>query len=140
MHDAQAVAFMPLIRELLFNTANEACSEDGTLSAAQVKELLKTTLVCVRQHKRISPSTIREVWGPSSWKMLQAKLQESRFQASKSLQNMCEQIARAMDDSVIKAAPPKRKADESEEGDEVMLPVPKKAKRKKVKANAVNRD
>lgn len=135
MHDAQAVAFVPLVRELLFNTANEACSEDGTLSAAQIKELLKTVLVCVRQHKRISPSTVRNVWGPTSWKTLQTKLKESRLQASKSLQNLCEQIVRAMDESVIKAAPPKRKAEDSGEGEEVMLPVPVKGKRRKVKAN-----
>ncbi|CAA7265434.1 unnamed protein product [Cyclocybe aegerita] len=141
----EAVAFMLQLRQLLLELAEDSCGEKDNLSTPQMKELLKLALLAVRQTKRISPAT-QTIWEPNAWKLLQSKLRKSsRFKASTSLHNMCEQIALLPEGSEkdaskkqSQAPTAKRKADEIN-GDDHKRTVDgvKNTKRKKVKATTV---
>ena len=137
-HDAEVVAFMPLLRQLLLDLAQEGCSEKGNLTAAQMKELFKLGLLGVRQTKRVSPSSTQQIWEPKSWRSLHQNLKISRLKASPALQKMCEQIIRMSEDTPSgkppskNAIPSKRKAERVNDDDAT---VPKKSKRKKVKGD-----
>ena len=142
--DAEAVAFMPLLRELLLDLAQESCSEQAKLTAAQMKEVFKVGLLGVRQTKRLSPPSTQQIWEPKSWRLLHQNLKTSRLKASPALQKMCEQVAR-MSEDVPSGKPPtksanpvasKRKAEEVN-GDDVTATTPKKSKRKKVKGDTI---
>jgi DNA polymerase phi len=135
-HDTEAIAFMPLLRQLLLDLAQESCSEKGNLTAVQMKELFKLGLLGVRQTKRVSPLSTQQIWEPKSWRSLHQHLKTSRLKASPALQKMCEQIARMSED--IPSGKPlskntissKRKAEKVHDDDATES---KKAKRKKVK-------
>jgi len=142
--DAEAVAFMPLLRELLFDLAQESCSEKGNLTAVQMKEIFKLGLLGVRQTKRLSPQSTQQIWEPKSWRLLHQNLKASRLKASPALQKMCEQVARMAEDvpngnpSTKNPNPvgSKRKAEEVN-GDDVTATTPKKIKCKKVKGDTI---
>jgi DNA polymerase phi len=142
--DAEAVAFMPLLRELLLDLSQESCSEKGNLTAAQMKEIFKLGLLGVRQTKRLSPPSTQQIWEPKSWRSLHQNLKTSRLKASPALQKMCEQVARMSEDvpsgkpSAKNANPvaSKRKVEEVN-SDDVTTTTPKKSKRKKVKGDTI---
>ena len=142
--DAEAVAFMPLLRELLLDIAQESCSEKGNLTAAQMKEIFKLGLLGVRQTKRLSPPSTQQIWEPKSWRSLRQTLETSRLKASPALQKMCEQVARMSEDvrsgkpstKSVNTVASKRKVEEVN-GDVTAAPPPKKSKRKKVKGNTI---
>ena len=142
--DTEAVAFMPLLRKLLLDLAQESCSEKGNLNAAQMKEIFKLGLLGVRQTKRLSPPSTQQIWEPKSWRSLHQNLQTSRLKASPAIQKMCEQVARMSEDvpsrkpSAKNANPvaSKRKVEEVN-GDDVIATTPKKSKRKKVKGDTI---
>jgi DNA polymerase phi len=142
--DAEAVAFMPLLRELLLDLGQESCSEKGNLTAAQMKEIFKLGLLGVRQTKRLSPPSTQQIWEPKSWRSLHQNLKTSRLKASPALQKMCEQVARMSEDvpsgkpSAKNANPvaSKRKVEEVN-SDDVTTTTPKKSKRKKVKGDTI---
>jgi len=135
-HDAEVVVFMPLLRQLLLDLAQESCSEKGNLTPAQMKELFKLGLLGVRQTKRVSPLSTQQIWEPKSWISLHQNLKTSRLKTSPALQKMCEQIARMSEDiSTSKnKVSSKRKAERVHDDDATES---KKTKRKKVKGDTV---
>ncbi|KAJ3512520.1 hypothetical protein NLJ89_g3472 [Agrocybe chaxingu] len=141
----EAIAFMPQLRQLLLELAEDSCGEKDNLSTQQLKELLKLALLAVRQTKRISPTT-QSIWEPKAWKSLQLKLRNcSRFKASTGLHKMCEQTAHMAEGSEkdaskkqSQAPTAKRKADEIKGDDhKIVVDGVKKSKRKKVEATTV---
>jgi DNA polymerase phi len=142
--DAEAVAFMPSLRELLLDIAQESCSEKGNLTAAQMKEIFKLALLGVRHTKRLSPAATQQIWEPKSWKSLHQNLKTSRLKASPALQKMCEQVVRMSEDvpsgkpstKSANTVASKRKVEEVN-GDDVTATPPKKSKRKKVKGDTI---
>ena len=143
-HDAEAVAFMPLLRELLLELAQEGCSEKGNLTAVQMKEVFKLGLLGVRQTKRLSPQSTQQIWEPKSWRLLHQSLKTSRLKASPALQKMCEQVVRMSEEvpngksstKIPNPVAPKRKVEEVN-GDDATATTPKKIKRKKVKGDTI---
>jgi DNA polymerase phi len=131
--------FMTSLRKSLLDVATNACDEKVTLSAPQLKEVLKLGLVAVRQTQRISPKSIGEIWQTDSWIVLSKRLRSCHFKASPQLITMCEQIALIVgsaDGSIPtektkKTA--KRKAPDSNGVDKPA--AAKRAKRKKVKTD-----
>ena len=136
--NTEAVAFMPLLKELLLDLGQESCSEKGILTAAQMKEIFKLGLLGVRQTKRLSPPSTQQIWEPKSWRLLHQNLKTSRLKASPALQKMCEQVARMSEDAPsgkpsaenANLVASKRKVEVN--GDDLTATTPKKSKRKKV--------
>ena len=149
---------MTSLRKTILDTMGKACTDESTtLQPAHVKDILKLSLVAVRQTKRVAENAteLSTIWQPSSWKELSNALASSdRFQASVGLQAMCKQIvqllqesgtagskARATDNAKSKekekektASATKRKAADREEGgDEEVANGGKKAKHKKAR-------
>ncbi|KIL68594.1 hypothetical protein M378DRAFT_190984 [Amanita muscaria Koide BX008] len=84
--------FMPKLSQALLLTIQCACNDENSLSAAQLKGLLKVALSAIRQSKRRG-AIDTGVWGTSSWVSLQGKLEASpRFKSSIGLIKMCNQI------------------------------------------------
>ncbi|KAF8162945.1 DNA polymerase phi-domain-containing protein [Crassisporium funariophilum] len=138
----EVVEFMPLLRQLLLDVADDSCTDKANLSTAQMKELLKLGLVAVRQTKRIAPTATEAAWQPKSWRSLHESLTNSvRLKASPALQKMCEQIARMSEDSGSlsnsKPTKSKRKVDDVIETEGASTtPAPKKSnKRKKIRVD-----
>jgi len=139
----EAIKFMPLLKELLLELANNSCDEKAELSVAQMKELFKLASLAVRQTKRLSPATTQSIWEPKAWKILEQKLKTCRFQTSPALPKMSEQVARMSEVSsgkdTSRQVTSKRKVGEVN-GTDVEPQVPKPSKRKKVKGDKVNHD
>ncbi|GLB35405.1 putative DNA polymerase phi [Lyophyllum shimeji] len=134
---AEVTGFMALLRKSLLEAAAGACDEKVTLSASQLKELLKLGLVAARQTQRVDPASLAASWQPDSWHTLAGRLGASnRYRGSPGLQQMCEQIARltrgAETTKTSAKSVTKRKVDDLAEGAEAVAAT-KKAKRKKVK-------
>lgn len=131
--------FMTSLEKSLLELAASACDEKVTLSAPQLKEVLKLGLVAARQTQRVSPSSIGEIWQVDAWRALSKRLGTCHFKASPQLRTMCDQIARAVEtaggsipvEKTGKTA--KRKAPDSNGVDKPA--VEKGTKRKKVKTN-----
>ena len=86
---------MSSLRQNLHDIISKACDET-TLTAAQLKDILKLALLAVRQSKRClsKPDDLSKIWMPATWIVLTSKLAgNDRFKASTSLQAMCRQIA-----------------------------------------------
>ncbi|KAH9926111.1 DNA polymerase phi-domain-containing protein [Fomitopsis serialis] len=147
-HDVKAdiLIFFPKLRTALLDVISQACdASDASLTAAQVKELLKLGVLAVRHTRRMSASTeeLATVWSPPLWNDLASKLAASpRLKSSTGLQSSCKEIARSTGqsakpgadgtakkgDAEDNTAASKRKAGELEEA-----PGPQKAKHKKAK-------
>ncbi|KDR81783.1 hypothetical protein GALMADRAFT_221648 [Galerina marginata CBS 339.88] len=138
-----AIKFMPLLKDLLLELANDSCDEKAELSVAQMKELFKLASLAVRQTKRLSPATTQSIWEPKAWQALEQKLKTCRFKSSPALPKMSEQVFRLSDLSngkyASKQAASKRKAGEVNNID-VETALAKPSKRKKVKEDKVNQD
>ncbi|PSS32180.1 hypothetical protein PHLCEN_2v2053 [Hermanssonia centrifuga] len=133
--DTEILEFMPGLRNAVQESVRDACSEES-LTAAQVKELLKLALSAIRQTKRVaSQEQLHTIWEPSSWETLSSALASAdRFKSSTALQTMCKQISQLVTEGKLSKAkaPGKRKVD-SLEGEEEVAASPKKVKRKKTK-------
>ncbi|KII88994.1 hypothetical protein PLICRDRAFT_108863 [Plicaturopsis crispa FD-325 SS-3] len=145
-HPKELLKFMSALRQALHKFLSGACDSKATLTAPQVKELLKFALAAVRQTKRLvaSPEELPAIWNPSSWDALRRTLAaHDRFKASTSVQTLCQQIVQALDTSAA-AKPKKEKADTGKQsskpapagkrkaGDVSGDEATKKTKRKKV--------
>lgn len=91
---------MALLRQQLFEIAEDACNESGNLTTAQMKEVLKLVLLGVRQTARIVPEATNSLWKSDTWRSLIEKLQTSpRFKSSPVLKKLCERISRTAEAS-----------------------------------------
>ncbi|KJA27489.1 hypothetical protein HYPSUDRAFT_35394 [Hypholoma sublateritium FD-334 SS-4] len=136
----EAIVFMPILSHLLIQVADKSCTDEGGLTAPQMKDLLKLALLAVRQTKRIFPASTQSIWRSQAWLTFSKTLKTSRFKASTGLHKMCEQLIRTSEvvsecatSKCIKAAGSKRKMEEI--GPEEIVPssVGKKSRRKKAK-------
>ncbi|KAI6032543.1 DNA polymerase phi-domain-containing protein [Pisolithus marmoratus] len=117
--DDQAITslFQKSLQKTVLDLANGAVEDQSTLSASQLKDLLKAVLLCIRQvQKSNSPPRKGGIWDPPAWNALYVKLAAcDRFKSSLPLLNMCRQV-----ESVASQLKPasrdgdrgKRKADE----------------------------
>lgn len=139
---------MPKLRQATLETISKACDGDATtLQPAHVKEILKVTLVAVRQTRRVTQDTkeLSSAWQPFTWSELQKTLAKSdRFKEAVGLQAMCKQITELLQDDKSSSktsagkskekARTKRKAEDTEEGGgEGATESSKKAKHKKAR-------
>ncbi|KAI6006406.1 DNA polymerase phi-domain-containing protein [Pisolithus marmoratus] len=117
--DDQAItpSFQKSLQKTVLDLANGAVEDQNTLSASQLKDLLKAALLCIRQVQQSnSPPRKAGIWDPAAWNALYEKLAAcDRFKSSSPLLNMCRQV-----ESVASQLKPatrdgdrgKRKADE----------------------------
>ena len=103
---------MPLLRQQLLEIAEDACTDSGNLTTAQMKEVLKLVLLGVRQTARIAIMATDSLWKSDTWRSLIETLGTSpRFKSSPVLKKLCECIARTTDSSGLEQSKKKRKAD-----------------------------
>ena len=125
---------MPLLSKSIEDVIATAC-EDGSLTPAQAKEVLKLAQSAARQTKRVASTTedVSTIWKPSRWQALSDKLAKSDpLKASTGLQNICKQLAQlAASGTAAKNAQESSKRKIETAGDEDITAKP--AKRKKVK-------
>jgi len=133
----ETLEFIPKFREVMYSVISEACDNEESLTAAQVKELLKLCLLAARHTRRIAPDVDRQqtIWNVSDLSEMLKKVRTSRFKNSTSLHNLCQQLfgiigakAEAVGEPPKTMNEKKRKAEQDESKDEG-----KKARRKKVK-------
>ncbi|KAF7338414.1 hypothetical protein MVEN_02067200 [Mycena venus] len=107
----EVVDFMLSLRHALVQAVTDACEEKNSLTAPQVKDLLKLASFGVHHTQRIASAETRKLWEPEAWEALGQKLANSeRFKGSIGLQKTCQKLATSQ------PAATKRKADTS--GDE----------------------
>lgn len=130
---------MPILSQLLVKVADKSCTDEGALTAPQMKDLLKLTLLAVRQTKRISPTSTRSIWRSQAWLAFSKNLKTSRFKASTGLHKMCEQMIRTAEvnedatSKDVKVVGSKRKMEEVVLEEVVLSSVGRKSKRKRAK-------
>ncbi|KAF9466352.1 DNA polymerase phi-domain-containing protein [Collybia nuda] len=130
--------FVTSLEKLLLELATSACEETVTLSASQLKEVLKVGLVTAKQIQRMAPAVIGETWQIDAWNALSNRLGSCHFKTSPQLKAMCEQIARVVHvagGSVTEKSGKvtKRKAPDSNRDERPT--AEKGTKRKKIKTN-----
>ncbi|KAH8108174.1 DNA polymerase phi-domain-containing protein [Cristinia sonorae] len=143
LHDRNAdiLSFMPLLSKSIEDVVSAAC-EDGSLTAAQAKEVLKLAQSATRQTKRVATTAqdTSTIWKPSRWQSLAQKLATSdTLKSSTGLQNICKQIAQLAESATTntlgkatqESSKRKVNADTEEDGGA------KAAKRKKAKRTKV---
>lgn len=102
------VEFVPSLWKAAIAAATAACDE-GTLNAAQLKELFKLTLSAARFSKRILNAEELDLWEAPHWDALREKLASSeRFKSSAGLLDSCRQMTRLARGSKEEAAKPAR--------------------------------
>lgn len=128
---------MPLLRQLLLDTAKDSCSKKINFTASQMKELFKLGIMAIRQTNQISPETVESIWQPQSWTSLQEELVSSRFKNSPALHKMCEQIVHMSQKPDVAKGPAngKQKRGIEEISGEALTEEPNKNKRKKMKSS-----
>jgi len=137
--NSEVPEFMRSLRYAIFTTITDACDDADSLSASQVKDLLKLSLLGVRQTKRVTtdPTDLQAIWDVPGLISLSEKLGSSRFKTATSLQALCKQLQAVIGgnpDAVkgVEQGKPsnqkKRKAEEMKDEGSV-----KKARRKKTK-------
>ena len=135
--------FMRTFCVAIYATISGACDDPDSLSAAQVKDLLKLSLLAVRQTRRVTddPNDLRAIWDAASLTSLSTKLASSRFKSTSSLHGLCKQLHAAIGSNLEALGThsgerartgdqKKRKAEDTKDETEV-----KKARRKKTKKN-----
>lgn len=125
---------MPLLSKNIEDVITTAC-EDGSLTPAQAKEVLKLAQSAARQTKRVAstPEEVSTIWKPSRWQALSDKLAKSDpLKASTGLQNICNQLAQlAASGTATKSGQESSKRKMETAGNEDAIAKP--AKRKKVR-------
>jgi DNA polymerase phi len=77
--------------------ASEACDDPESLTISQVKDLMKLSLLAIRQAKRaMGDANLHAVIGASNWILLSQKLKTSRFKTAASLHALCQQLLAAI--------------------------------------------
>lgn len=131
---------MPILSQLLIKVADKSCTDEGGLTAPQMKDLLKLALLAVRQTERIFPTSTQSIWRSQAWLTFSKTLKTSRFKASTGLHKMCDQLIRTAEvvsedatSKGMKTAGSKRKMEEIRPEEVVPSSAGKKSKRKKAK-------
>jgi DNA polymerase phi len=139
---------MKQLRAALLEVATQACEEKFTLTAVQLKQVLKLAMVGARSTQKTDPTIVDEVWQPDSWQALSSRLaSSSRYKQSRGLREISGQIARlsktgenAREKPLKKkesgSKAPKRKADDLLDSEAAKPARSTKTKRKKVASNA----
>ncbi|KAI6103557.1 DNA polymerase phi-domain-containing protein [Pisolithus sp. B1] len=117
--DDQAIAssFQKNLQKTVLELASGAVDDQSSLSASQLKDLLKVVLLCIRQvQKSDSPPRKTGIWDPAAWNALHVRLAAcERFKSSSPLLNMCRQVesvASQLKPPIQNGDGGKRKADE----------------------------
>jgi len=125
--------FMPRLSQALLSVIQNACSDETSKSASQLKELLKLALFAKNLTVRHG-ITNEETWKASSWTLARTKLLASvRFKSSAGLTKLCDQIIHTSN-SGQKSEPRsglKRKVPTTEQ----VSPAPKRIKKRKEQDN-----
>ncbi|KAJ7582854.1 DNA polymerase phi-domain-containing protein [Mycena floridula] len=86
-------AFVKSLQTALLDVGRKACDDSVSMTAAQLKTVLKLAMVTARQRQR-DPTIAQGLWDSQSWNALGDSLGLSaRFKASPGLQTLCKQIA-----------------------------------------------
>ena len=128
------VAFQATLQKTILDMITLSVDDERGLSAAQVKDLLKLVLLCIRQTRKTTASTTVHMRDPTAWKTLHDQLSSSdRFKTSLSVLKMCRQVesTTAQCKQVIGE---KRKADTDEVTDTDSSPKFDRKKQKKGKS------
>jgi DNA polymerase phi len=124
---------MPRLSQALLSVIQNACSDETSISAAQLKELLRLALLAKNFTVRHG-ITNGEAWDTSSWTLARTKLQASvRYKSSTGLTKLCDQIIHTSN-SGQKSEPRgglKRKAHTTEQ----LSPASKRTKKSKEQDN-----
>ncbi|KIY68633.1 hypothetical protein CYLTODRAFT_374153 [Cylindrobasidium torrendii FP15055 ss-10] len=126
--EKEVLAFMSSLRATLLAVVEKECGPDGSLTVAQIKDVLKLALSGARQTLRVvdtSTEKVEKAWSPKKWEDLAGKLAAK----GAALPNLCKQIAQV---GVGKKKGGDEKAGKAEKGDS------KKTKSKKVVAEEEN--
>lgn len=90
---ASIATFHKALQKTILELITLSVDDDHGLSAAQVKDILKLVLSCIRQTRKTAESSTVQIWDPAAWKALHDQLASSnRFQSSSSVLNMCRQV------------------------------------------------
>ena len=119
---------MPRLSEALLSVIQNACSNETSISAAQLKELLKLALFAKNLTIRHG-ITNGEGWNALPWTLARTKLQASVRYKSAGLTKLCDQIIHSSNSGQKKSEPRgglKRKAHTTEQ----LSPAPKRTKSK----------
>lgn len=130
---------MRRLRHTVYANISDACDDAESLTAPQIKDLLKFCLLAVRQTKRFvkDANDLPLIWDAPELTKLTSKLNGSRFKTTTSLSGLCKQLHGVIGSNPDSANgeevtevgnQKKRKAEETKEDGTV-----KKARRKKIK-------
>ncbi|KAF8580676.1 hypothetical protein K439DRAFT_1393490 [Ramaria rubella] len=87
------IIFVRKFRQAVCNTISSACDDAESLNTLQVKELLKLSILAVRQTKRVADiGDLAAVWGSEDWVLLLKKVEASRFKTATSLHSLFRQL------------------------------------------------
>jgi len=128
--------FMVSLRQQLLDIAEDACESSGSLTTAQMKEVLKLGLLGVRQTARIAPKATVSLWESGTWRSLIEKLEASpRFKSSPALKKLCERIARTAEEASGSEATKQKskKASSKRKAEMLEASLPQNSKTKKQK-------
>jgi DNA polymerase phi len=93
----EVVEFIPKLRNALLDTLTAASNEAIVMSTAQMKDVLKLGLFATRQTNRVcTPEEMSNIWQSKRWEELETTfLKSKRYNASKALHTICQEIERA---------------------------------------------
>lgn len=131
------LSFIPKLHTSVLQFIELACDDQVSLSAAQIKDLLKLVILGVRQASKVDNSN-QSARDSVAWRTLHGRLVASkRFGSSTAVIKLCSQVELALqtqNDRQSHLGVPKRKAEEVEvEG------VSSDTKRKKKKSGPTSR-
>ncbi|KAJ6455722.1 DNA polymerase phi-domain-containing protein [Mycena sanguinolenta] len=91
----EVVDLMLSLRRALIQSITDACEGKNSLTAPQVKDILKVASFGIHHTRRITSATeIRRIWEPETWETLGQKLTNSeRFKSSPGLQKTCQKLS-----------------------------------------------
>jgi len=129
--------FVPKLHTSVLQFINSACDDQASLAAPQIKDLLKLSMLGVRQASKVDISN-QTAWDSGSWRTLHERLVASkRFGSSTAVLKLCSQVESALqaqNDRQNHLGAPKRKADQVG-----MEDVSCDTKRKKKKSGSTSR-
>lgn len=132
----EVAAFIKALRPVLQKTVADACEGDS-MTAAQLKEVLKLAPHAARQSRRVLPhEELLAAWAPASWTTLSDTLKScERFKSSGGLHSSLTQLMKVLNQEPDATKPGKRKADViAADGENIDSPAKRKKRPKKNKS------
>lgn len=95
---SEIIAFLKTFGQAVYTIVSEACDDPESLTSTQMKELMKLSLLAIRQTKRATSgsSDLHVAFAASDWTLLLQNLKVSRFKTATSLHVMCQQLLAAV--------------------------------------------